>query len=299
MPSVEKLQDSPANRKISRRRLLKGGLLGAAALALYSGEVERHWVDLQRLDVRLRNLPAALEGLRIVQLSDIHLDSYTEAFFLRYVVDRINSLKPDLVLLTGDFVSAGLRNYGAGVKAAWECGEILNELQCSERYAVPGNHDLAVGAKYVTEALTARRIRMLTNAYVPIERTGGRLWLAGVDDPLAGHPDSGRAIPASIRNRPDEPVILMAHEPDYVDELLIRPEGKAIDLVVSGHTHGGQIRLPFFGPMILPDLGQKYVEGLFHLGQTQLYVSRGIGTVGVPFRLDCPPELTEFTLRRG
>ena len=284
---------------ITRRRLLKGGLLGAAALALYSAEIERHWVEERFIDVHLRGLPSALEGLRIVQLSDIHLESYTEAFFLRHVVGKINALKPDVVLLTGDFVSSGPWSIQSSVKAAWECGEILSELHCLERYAILGNHDAVVGSDDVIAALAARRIPVLKNSFLPIERPGGRMWLAGVDDPLFGQPNPDRAVPAEIRHQAEEPVILMAHEPDYVDELLKRESGKAVDLVLSGHTHGGQIRIPFVGPIVLPEMGKKYVEGLFHLGATQLYVSCGIGAVGVPFRFACPPELTQITLHRG
>jgi hypothetical protein len=134
---------------------------------------------------------------------------------------------------------------------------------------------------------------------VPIERGGSRIWLAGVDDPGAGKPDPELAIPAAIRNVPNAPVMLMSHAPDYVDDLLTHPGGQAVDLVLSGHTHGGQIRLPFLGPMVLPLMGRKYVDGLFRFGRTQLYVNRGLGTVGVPFRFACPPEITLITLRKG
>ncbi len=95
----------------------------------------------------------------------------------------------------------------------------------------------------------------------------------------------------------NDPVILMCHAPDYADHLLARPEGKAISLMLSGHTHGGQVRLPLVGALHVPPGGRRYVEGLFRLGSMQLYVNRGIGTVGVPFRFDCPPEITAITLR--
>jgi hypothetical protein len=89
----------------------------------------------------------------------------------------------------------------------------------------------------------------------------------------------------------------MCHAPDYADKVLQHPAGKAIDLMISGHTHGGQIRLPLVGALELPELGKKYVEGWFRLGDMRLYVNRGIGTVGLPFRLDCPPEITVMTLQ--
>jgi len=151
----------------------------------------------------------------------------------------------------------------------------------------------------VTAALTANGITMLTNASVPIERNGSRIWLAGVDDPLQGGPDPEVAIPVAIRNVANEPILLMCHAPDYADELLEHPAGKAVDLMFSGHTHGGQVRLPLVGALSLPMMGLKYVEGWFRIGSLQLYVNRGIGTVGLPFRLNCPPEITIFMLRKG
>jgi predicted MPP superfamily phosphohydrolase len=281
----------------NRRRFLKTGLVATAGLALYSGEVERHWVEIARPQIRLRNLPSALDGLKIAQLSDIHLDEYTEPAFLRHVVRRVNQLQPDVVVLTGDFVSDGPWSHDFAAGAAWHCANLLRELECSQVYAVLGNHDVVVGALKVTQALTANGIPVLRNNQVPFERAGARLWLAGVDDPVIGNPDPELAIPASIRNVEHEPVVLLCHAPDYVDRLLERPVGGAVDLVLSGHTHGGQIRLPLMGALELPEMGRKYIEGLFRLGNMQLYVNRGIGTVGVPFRLACPPEITLFTLR--
>jgi predicted MPP superfamily phosphohydrolase len=292
-----------AQRSITRRRLLETGLFSAAGLALYSGEIERHWIDVTRTDVRLRGLPTAFEGVRIAQLSDIHMDEFTEPSFLRRVVGQVDRLQPHAVLLTGDFVSSGPASTSFSIGAAWQCANILSELKCQQLYAVLGNHDVAVGTKEVTAALTASRITVLNNAYMPIDRfgdkTGGRIWLAGTDDPVNGKPDPERAIPASIRHRPEEPVILMCHAPDYADHLLTTPAGKAVDLMLSGHTHGGQIRFPIVGAVDLPELGEKYIEGWFRFGAMQLYVNRGIGTVGVPFRLGCPPEITLLTLRRG
>lgn len=286
-------------RSITRRRLLKAGLYGAAGLAFYSGEIARHLIDITHHDIWLPGLSKAFDGMRIAQLSDIHMSEFTETYFLLHVVDTINHLHPDAVFLTGDFVSDGPRSREFSLGAAWHCGEILNGLKCRQRYAILGNHDVTVGATEVTAALDAHGINLLRNAYTPIERNGGRFWLAGVDDPVMGKPDPDLAIPASIRNVRNEPVVLMCHAPDYADTLLQHPAGEAVDLVMSGHTHGGQVRLPVLGAVELPELGQKYVEGMFRLGDMQLYVNRGIGTIGLPFRLNCPPEITMFTLRAG
>jgi len=281
---------------MSRRTLLQAGAAGAAALAVYASEIERHWIEVVHTEIRLAGLPEAFHGHRVAQLSDIHMDEFTEPFFVRAAVDRINRLRPDLVLLTGDFVSDQPLGVRFATGAAWQCANLLTGLQCQRRYAVLGNHDFAVGPQPIIEALTANGITVLENTHLPLEKNGSRLWLAGVEDPLQGSPDPEAAIPASIRNIASEPVILLCHAPDYADTLAEHAVGRAIGLMLSGHTHGGQVRLPLIGAMQLPELGKKYVHGHFRFGNMQLYVNRGLGTVGVPFRFDCPPEITLHTL---
>jgi len=285
------------NHSPSRRRLLKAGLFGAAGLAFYSGEIARHWVEVVERDISLARLPRVFDGLRIVQLSDFHLDGWTEPYFLREVVERVNRMQPDVVVLTGDFATDGFgtKNYQHG--AARQCAQVLSGLHCNERYAVLGNHDIGVGRYNVVRPLKDNGIPVLRNACVPLQRGSGKIWLSGVDDPLLGHPNLDQAIPYSIRNLPDEPVVLLCHAPDYADTLLKHESGASVGLMLSGHTHGGQVRLPFLGAVELPEMGKKYAEGLFQLGALQLYVNRGIGTIGLPFRLNCPPEITILTLR--
>jgi uncharacterized protein len=283
--------------RITRRRFLNAGLCGAAGLAIYSGEIARHWVEVTEIEIPLSGLPASFDGMRIAQLSDIHLDDFTEPFFLHHVVNTVNKLQPDAVFLTGDYVSDGLTSKRFSIEAAWKCAAILSELKCQTRYAALGNHDLAVSAEEVSAALKQNGITVLRNSYLPVERDGARFWLAATDDPVWGRPRPEQTIPASIRQLPNEPVILLCHAPDFADDLLRMPLGPSIGLMLSGHTHGGQVRLPILGALELPTLGRKYVEGLFHLGNMQLYVNRGIGTIGVPFRLNCPPEITMITLR--
>lgn len=281
----------------SRRRFLKFGAGAAAGLAIYAGEIERHWIEITRRDIQLKNLPRAFDGIRIAQMSDIHMDEFTEPYFLRMAIEKINSLHPDFVLLTGDFVSNGISSTKFSIGAGWQCANLLTAIECERVYAILGNHDVLVSAKDISAALRANGIQVLRNACLPLDRAGARVWLAGLDDPVEGHPDPDLAIPEYIRNVPDEPIILMCHAPDYVDELLLSSAGKAVDLMLSGHTHGGQVRVPFVGAIALPILGKKYVEGWFPLGRMQLYVNRGVGTVGLPFRFDCPPEISLLTLR--
>ena len=287
---------SPRKLPITRRRFLTASACAVGGVALYAGEIARHWIEVSSRDVVLPGLPQAFDGFRIAQISDIHMDEYTEPFFVRDVVNRVNSLNPDAVFLTGDFVTCELAPRKFAIGAGWQCAGILNQLTCRQRYAVLGNHDVMIGADAVSEALTANEILVLRNYYMPLERSGGRIWLAGLGDPLQGLPDPEATIPASIRNIPREPIVLLCHAPDYVDHLLTLPSGQAVSLMLCGHTHGGQIRLPLIGPVVLPQMGRKYVAGWFRFGQLQLHVNRGIGTVGLPFRLDCPPEISLLTL---
>jgi uncharacterized protein len=285
--------------KLTRRNFLRAGCAGAAGLALYSGEIARHVIEMTHPEIHLPNLPPAFDGFRIAQLSDIHLDEFTEPFFLREAIDHINRLRPDAVFLTGDFVTHELFPRKWSVPVAWKCAGILDGLQCTQRYAILGNHDIGVSAPDVTEALTHSKIVVLRNSFAALERGSSRVWLAGLDDPVEGRPDIDLAIPESIRNRAGEPIILMCHAPDFADKLLNHPAGPSVQLMLSGHTHGGQIRIPFVSPINLPAWGRKYIEGIFNLQGLQLYVNRGIGTVGIPFRLNCPPEITSMTLRRS
>jgi uncharacterized protein len=272
---------------------LAGG--SAAGLAFYAGEIARHELEILCLTVKLPRLPDAFAGMKIVQISDFHFEEFTEASFVEGVVRRVNELAPDLVVLTGDFVSSKPLPHKASVTMGNHCAELLSHIACPLRYAILGNHDVLVGSKAITDALHTHRIPVLANSAVPLERNGERIWLSGIKDALEQRPDLAAALPSG--RRPDrEPLILLAHEPDFADYA----GGRRIDLVLSGHTHGGQILLPFLPPLFLPDMGTKYVHGLFQLHDgMQLYVNRGIGAVNLPFRFRCPPEITVITLQPG
>jgi predicted MPP superfamily phosphohydrolase len=278
---------------LTRRRFILGSGVAAAGLALYSGGIARHELDVVDTTIRINQLPQPFHGFRIVQLSDIHLDEFTEPLFLEHIVHRINGLSPDVVLVTGDFITRGSLTFIASRHAAHRCAEILAALKAPEIYAILGNHDVAVGASLVINALRSARVPILVNQYVSIERGGSRIWICGAEDAETSHPDLDLTIPAN----PDGPVILMVHEPDYADTVMQHPRGQFVNLVLSGHSHGGQVRIPFYGPLILPPMGQKYVMGHFRFGNMHLYVNRGIGSVGLPFRLNCPPEITVHTLQ--
>ena len=177
---------SSGPKPITRRRFLTATALGASGLALYSGEIARHRIQITQPEIRIPSLPAAFDGFRITQLSDIHLDEFTEPFFLREAVSRINGLQPDAVFLTGDFITNDLLPRKFPIYSMWKCARILETLACKQRYAVLGNHDVVVSPSAVTAALTASNISVLRNGWVPLERGTSRLWLSGVDDPLEG-----------------------------------------------------------------------------------------------------------------
>jgi predicted MPP superfamily phosphohydrolase len=278
---------------VTRRQFLGLSAATMAGFGLYAGEIARHEIDVVRRRVVLSGLPEVFNGFQIVQISDIHLMEFTEPSFLKLVLHEVNALKPDMVVLTGDFVSYGPIARQRSIPWAYKCGELLTRIKCPARYAILGNHDCVVDQGAATDALTSHGIPVLANASLPIEQEGKRFWLAGVTDALEGtpRPDFANAFPRTAQ-ADGEPVILLAHEPDVAPEAAKH----GYQLMLSGHTHGGQVRIPFVPPVYLPPLGKQYLAGQFQVGPMQLYVNRGIGSVGVPFRLNCPPEITVLTL---
>jgi len=233
--------------------------------------------------------------LRIAQLSDFHFDNYFSIAPLRKAVEVINKVEPDLVVLTGDFVTAPMFS-GDRKKAASPiepCTEILSQLRSRLGvYACMGNHDGATDSRRITDTLHAKGIAVLSNRAIPFEKDGCRLWLAGIDDVIEGSAD----LSATLKDIPNnEVVILLAHEPDYATHTAKFP----VDVQLSGHTHGGQVRIPFLGAPVLPELGVMFPMGLYQVGNLILYTNVGIGTVRLPVRFFCPAEITLFTLQTG
>ncbi len=281
----------PTNR---RRFVQLAAAAGLGAVAADTVLVEPNWPRVVKQEIRLRRWPSRLDGFTIALLSDFHYDPYFSVHPLHAAIGIVNALHPAMIVLTGDFVSVpDFGEPGKGAALAEPCAQLLRQMQAPlGLWAVMGNHDVLTDPDRVTSALRAVGIQVLTNQSTPIESKGARFWLSGIDDVLGG----GADLELTLRAIPDgEATILLAHEPDYADHVVSRP----VDLQLSGHSHGGQVRLPFIRPFYLPDLGRKYVWGLYNIGDLTLYTNRGLGTVGVPVRLNCPPEITFLTLHRA
>jgi hypothetical protein len=276
------------------RRQFLGAAAGAGLVAVAGDSIliEPNRPRIVRRDFFLPRWPERMDGFTIALLSDFHYDPYFSAHPLRAAIPMVNDLRPELIALTGDFVTVPYA--GDDRKAAFAaepCAALLRQMSAPYGlWAVMGNHDASTDPAHVTRALEAANIHVLANRSEAIERDGARIWLAGVSDVLEETADLTKTlspIPAG------EAVILLAHEPDYADFASRFP----IDLQLSGHSHGGQIRIPLLPPLYLPPLAKKYVMGQYQVGALPLYTNAGLGTVEIPLRFNCPPEITMLTLR--
>ncbi len=262
------------------------GAGAVAATVVYATLIEPRWLQTTSPRIHIRGLPRALEGLRIALLSDMHAGAGRSLRWVRAAVRLALRARPDLVALTGDFAADDQPDFERVFEA-------LAPLQAPLGvYAVPGNHDYIVGIERWRGALLAqRRIHDLTNRAALLDVGGARLCIAGVDDFYEGRPTLAFLLPPEARDL----TILLAHGPDQAEQL--RRCGDAIDLVLSGHTHGGQVRLPFLGAPINSATNRDlYTEGLRRRPWTQVYTSRGIGTVHLPIRFLARPELALIRL---
>ncbi|MBP7416691.1 MAG: metallophosphoesterase [Pyrinomonadaceae bacterium] len=243
---------------------------------------EANSLSLERVEIRLKRLPPKLDGFKIIQLSDTHHSPFTSLEHIERAIKIANRLRPDMFLLTGDYVSHD-REYIAPVAAA--LGRLKSRYGT---YACLGNHDHWTDADLVTELFRGEGINVLVNQGFRFETRRGSFWIAGVDDHMVGKTD----VPASLRGSfPDEMKLLLAHNP-----IIFREAARyGVDLTLSGHTHGGQIKLRDDEKRILPQ--RKLKAGLHTRRNSQVYITRGIGTVVVPMRYQCPPEISLLELR--
>jgi len=242
-------------------------------------------VEFTNIRMSIPALPESFHHYRIIQISDFHLGTWLRHRHLEQIVHRVNSLHPDLIVITGDFVNHNADKYAPGLV------EVLSVLRAKDGIvAVLGNHDHWTNPEAVRWALRRSNIKELNNSVIPISRNGSSIHLAGIDDHLAGFDD----LCSVLDQMPADAItILLAHEPDFAEHSA--RTGRFV-LQLSGHSHGGQIRLPIIGTPYLPPLGRLYPRGLYTIDGMKLYTNRGLGTSWLGLRINCPPEITIFTL---
>jgi predicted MPP superfamily phosphohydrolase len=284
---------SPSGSPISRRGCLKAGLrlvAGSALAALggtaYMTKIEPGWLKLERVRIPIPTLPPSFDGFRIAQLSDIHQGSFTAQSTIEHAIRMTLDLAPDLIVLTGDYVLDVMNS--AALYA------IFSQIAAhGSVFAILGNHDHWLDAEWARQVLADARIPELRNASQPVTRGSEAIWLVGVDDIWERQND----LPLALTNvPPGATAVLLAHEPDFADEAALTGR---VALQLSGHSHGGQVRIPGRGAPILPYLGQKYPYGLRQVESMWIYTNRGVGEIPPAVRINCRPEVTEITLSKA
>lgn len=238
-------------------------------------------LTIEHKRIHLNRMPKVFDGFRIVQLSDVHHGPFSSREQIERAVETANRLQPDIIALTGDYISKE-RQYAA------PCAEMLGKLKARFGvYAVLGNHDHWVDAPLLTDLFRAEGITVLINEGMRFEQSGETFWIAGVDDSMVGLEDISLALAGA---RKDEMKLLLAHNPI----VLRRAVRDSVDLVLSGHTHGGQVAIR--GERSTARPRKRALQGLWRQGNTQIYVNRGLGTVVLPIRYGCPPEISLLEL---
>jgi uncharacterized protein len=262
----------------------------------YAYHVEPTWLAINRLALPVRDLPFPLAGVRVAQLSDFHFGPHIPTGYLEGAIERTAAEKPDLIALTGDFIDRGPAHVSAAARLFRGLKAPLGV------FAVLGNHDFSVhtarGARrhpeldrHVTDALSAEGVTVLRNKSVRVEYNGAGLLVAGVDDLWSGQSDPDAALCGTCT---DTPRVVLAHNPQSVEQL----SAHRADVVLSGHTHGGQINWPGVGRLLLGKKARRWAAGLYPLEAGHLYVNTGVG-FGWRFRFGVRPELALFTLQKA
>lgn len=276
----------PKLLKLLLVRAIKVLLMGCALIFLvsvYSHKIEPIWFEINQLDLTLPKLDRAFNGYRIVQISDLHAGDGIDRSHLETVVAAVNAQNPDLVVITGDLVSRKPRQHV-------ELLDTLAKLHPRDRtISVLGNHDVYNDPEPIRQALQQAGVILLENTISTIERGEATLHIAGVGDVFA---EQAR-LSEVIAKLPDTgAAIMLAHEPDFADESAATGR---FGLQLSGHSHGGQIRLPFYDGY-LPELARNYPLGRYQVGGMIQYTNKGIGTIKIYSRFNCRPEISVFNL---
>ncbi|MBT2726098.1 metallophosphoesterase [Bacillus sp. ISL-75] len=282
----------------TRRTFLKrtlGSFLTVLGLSsggyLYANRIEPSLLDIQELQIKHPLIPNSFDGIKMIQFSDTHLGFQYNLHQFNQLVKKINSLKPDIILFTGDLMDEP--NQYTEINKLMP---ILKKLQAPlGKYCIFGNHDHGgYGSDIYRNIMETTDFSVLLNDSAPIKLSDGSIiYLLGIDDAMLGNPN----LPLTLKNVPKNSFkILLSHAPDLAETASLYP----VQWQLSGHSHGGQIKIPFLGALVTPPFGKIYTEGLYSIGKhnpLSLYVNRGIGTTRLPFRFMSKPELTVFTLK--
>lgn len=283
--------------KFTRRTLLKKSFAGIVTAAIfanggyfYARKIEPRLLTVSRINFFHRDIPAGFNRFKIVLFSDTHIGFHFELQHLEQIIGRINSLNPDLILFAGDLMDEPDK-----CEHAAKIISILEKLSAPfGKFAVFGNHDHGgYGTNLYKNIMKSSGFQLLINQASEISLPDNeRIYIAGIDEPMLGKPDLTTALNAV----PDSSFkILLSHAPDLADYAV----NYNVQLQLSGHSHGGQVKLPLVGPLVKPPFARKYYEGLYTIENGKglyLYVNRGIGTTRLPFRFLCRPEITVLTL---
>jgi hypothetical protein len=281
---------------MNRRKFLSLTAKAGGALVLGGsayGAVEAKNLGVTKSTVRIPHLPRAFHGATVAFLADLHHSAEVPLWFLRHAVSMVNALEPDFILLGGDYVTAGpLYNFfGGGARYIAPCFDVLKNLRAKHGvFAATGNHDTRAGFEKIKAAIASAGFQLLSNSGVWLDGGNGRLRLCGVEDMSTQRPDIVPALGDATRR---DAVLLVSHNPDFAETIT----DWRVGLVLSGHTHGGQVKLPIVGAPILPSIyGQKYRYGLVDSPRTQAYVTSGVGTVPLAVRINVPAEIALLSL---
>ncbi|MFB6465717.1 metallophosphoesterase [Cytobacillus sp. Hz8] len=286
-------------KKITRRSFMKKiftSFLTVTGISAggyyYAHEIEPRFVETKKMVIQHSKIPSAFDGFKMIQFNDTHLGFQYNLTQLKKITKQINALEPDIILFNGDLMDAPNQ-----FKNPANIIPILQELKAPfGKFAIYGNHDHGgYGSNLYKDIMTKSGFTLLRNQAKKIELLGNSsIYIVGIDDAMLGKPDLDKAF----QNVPKEAYkILLSHAPDLADQSY--PFGAELQL--SGHSHGGQIKIPFLGALVTSPYGEKYIEGLFTIGKKNpltLYVNRGLGTTRLPFRFLSRPELTVITLAK-
>ncbi len=295
--------ESGAPGSLTRRAFLHTSILGVSGIALASctrGIMQRNDIEITQRTFALPNLPPAFEGKTITFLSDIHAGPFMDVDEMKHIVGMVNNLKSDMIVIPGDFVTSHENEVGPFAEAMSDLKAPYGVFACT------GNHDYYAGIDAVSRGVEDCGIKLLRNENAVVTIDGQSLYFIGVDDtdaPSISKYVEGKSAPhieAAWRGIPSNAAtILLCHKPYLFEDFAKTNTG----LMLAGHTHGGQIVIGRIGSTVLTfsSLASNYIDGVYRpetvKSKTQMYVSRGIGVVGVPIRINCPPEITKITLR--